>query len=166
MKKSRTRYLVFGANLFILILLFSLRYSGLLTLSIGQAVPITLLPFVISVSLFFGEWYGAVAGFGAGALMDSVVTGSSSFNTITLMLIGLTCGIFSSYYVNKNLRSAACLSLGGSFVYLVAKTIFFYSSNQISIGLDYYSRYFIPTVFYTALFIIPFYFIEKKLRKL
>ena len=166
MEKSRLRYLAFFINSVLLILLFVLRYSGLATLAIGQAVPITLIPFVAAIALFYGEWYGAAAGFVAGALMDSVMTGSSCFNTLTVMLLGLICGILSTYYLNKNIQAAACVSLGASFLYLFTRLIFFYSFKGISPGAEYYGSYFIPTIFYTALFIIPFYFLEKKLKSL
>jgi uncharacterized membrane protein YeaQ/YmgE (transglycosylase-associated protein family) len=98
--------------------------------------------------------------------MDGSMSGSSCFNTIVIMLIGLITGLLASYYMNKNVRSAACLSLGSAFVYLFIKTIFFYSFKEIPTGAEYYSMYFIPTVFYTALFIIPFYFLERKLREI
>ncbi len=166
MKKNNRRFIAFAINAVLLILLFTLRYSGLATLAIGQAVPITLIPFVIAVAIFWGEWVGAVAGFVAGALMDGSMSGSSCFNTLALMLIGLICGVLSSYYMNKNIRSAACLSLGAAFAYLFARLTFFYSFKEISVGTEYYSNYFIPTVFYTAIFILPFYFLEKKLREL
>ena len=166
MKKNTRRLIVFAINAVLLIFLFVIRYSGLATLAIGQAVPITLIPFVVAVSLFWGEWIGATAGFIAGALMDGSMIGSSCFNTLTLMLIGLICGVLSSYYMNKNIRSAACLSLGASFLYLFARLAFFYSFKGISVGTEYYSNYFIPTVFYTAVFILPFYFLEKKLKEL
>lgn len=166
MKKNHRGYIAFVINAVLLILIFILRYSGLATLAIGQAVPITLIPFVAAVALFFGEWYGAAAGFAAGALMDSVMNGSSCFNTLVLMFIGLISGVLSTYYINKNIRSAACVSLGASFVYLFVRLTFFYSFKGVSPGTEYYSHYFIPTVFYTAFFIIPFYFIEKKLKNL
>lgn len=166
MKKNRGRYLAFLINFILIIFLFVIRYSGLITLVIGHAVPITLIPFVVAVSLFFGEWYGAAAGLFAGALMDSSMSGSSCFNTLTVMLLGLLCGVLSSYYMNKNIRSAACLSLGSAFLYLFARQTFFYSFKGITVGAEYYSTYFIPTVIYTAVFIIPFYFLEKKLKNI
>lgn len=166
MKKNRGRYLAFLINIILIILLYTVRYSGLMTLAIGQAIPITLIPFVVAVSLFYGEWYGAAAGFFAGALMDTSMSGSSCFNTLAVMLLGLLGGFLSSYYMNKNIRSAACLSLGSAFLYLFARQTFFYSFKGITVGAEYYSSYFIPTVIYTAVFIIPFYFIEKALKKL
>ncbi len=166
MKKSRKKYLALAINLFLIILLFTLRYSGLVTLAVGQAVPITLLPLVVAVAVFYGEWLGAAAGFFTGALMDTVMSGSSCFNTLTVMLIGLTAGALSSYFLNKNIRSAAFLSLGAAFSYLFTRQLFFYSFKGISLGADYYSLYFIPTAVYTAIFVIPFYFLEKKLKSL
>lgn len=166
MQKNNRQIWAFIINAFILILLFVLRYSGLATLRIGQAVPVTLIPFVISVAMFYGEWKGAVCGFAAGALMDGSMSGSSCFNTLTVMFIGLVSGVLASRYLNRNIKSALCLSLGGAFVYLFLRLTFFYSFKGFSIGSDYFGYYFIPTVFYTAVFVIPFYFAEKKLREL
>lgn len=166
MKKNNRRFIALAINALLLIFLFVIRYSGLATLAIGQAVPITLIPFAVAIALFWGEWVGASVGFIAGALMDGSMSSSSCFNTLALMLIGLICGILSSYYMNKNIRSAICLSLGSAFVYLFARLTFFYSFKGISVGAEYYSNYFIPTVFYTAVFILPFYFLEKKLKDL
>lgn len=166
MKNSSKQFLSFIINACLIVFLYILRYSGLMTLKIGQAVPITLIPFVVAVAIFYGEWWGATSGFFAGALMDGSMSGSSCFNTLTVMLIGLISGVLASYFMNKNIRSAACLSLGTAFAYLFTRMLFFYSFRGISTGADYYSLYFIPTVFYTALFIVPFYFLEKKLKSL
>lgn len=166
MKKNRGRYLAFLINFILIIFLFTLRYSGLATLTIGHAAPITLIPLVVAVSLFYGEWYGAATGLFVGALMDSSMSGSSCFNTLTVMLLGLLCGVLSSYYMNKNIRSAGCLSLGATFLYLFTRQTFFYSFKGITVGAEYYSTYFIPSVVYTAIFIVPFYFLEKKLKNI
>ncbi len=166
MKRNTQKYIALAVNIFTVLILFLLRYSGLATLAIGQAVPITLLPLVVAIAIFFGEWLGATAGFFVGALMDTVMSGSYCFNTITVMFIGLIAGVLASYYLNKNIRSATCLSLGAAVTYLFVKQIFFYSFKGISIGAEYYTLYFIPTAVYTALFIIPFYFLERKLKKL
>ena len=166
MKNSNKQIISFIINFFLIVVLYILRYSGIMTLKIGQAVPITLIPFVVAIAIFYGEWWGASAGFFAGALMDGSMSGSSCFNTISIMLVGLIAGVLASYFMNKNIRSAACLSLGSAFAYLFCKMLFFYSFKGIATGAEYYSLYFIPTVFYTALFIVPFYFLLKKLRSL
>lgn len=166
MQKNNRKRWSFIINAFCIIALFILRYSSLLTLKIGQASPITLIPFVIAVSIFWGSGYGAVAGFFSGVLMDGVLTDSSCFNTIALMFLGALCGVLSSHYLNKNIKSAICLSLGGVFAYLFLKLTIFYSFKEISIGAEYFASYFIPTIFYTALFIIPFYFLERKLSNI
>lgn len=166
MKNNNKQIISFIINAVLLVFLYILRYSGIMTLKIGQAVPITLIPFVVAVAIFYGEWWGAAIGFFAGALMDGSMSGSSCFNTLSVMFIGLIVGVLASYFMNKNIRSAACLSLGSAFIYLFARMLFFYSFRGIGVGAEYYSLYFIPTVFYTALFIIPFYFLEKKLKSL
>ncbi len=166
MNKNKKRFINAYLNLFLILSLFMLRTSGLLTLNIGQISPIILLPLVVAISMFFGEWYGAAAGFLVGLLMDTTTLGSSIFNTICIMLIGLVCGVAANFYLNKNIKSALALSSCASFCYYLLKFLFLYVLAQNKVDGQLFANYLLPSVFYTALFIIPFYFLERKLKDL
>lgn len=166
MDKRKKRFVITYVNIVMVFLLFILRASGLLTLQIGSISPILLLPLVVSVSMFFGEWYGASVGFLSGLLMDSLSLGSSLFNTFCIMLIGLLCGIAANFYLNKNIKSALALSSAASFGYYLAKFLFLYVFKSGAAEGQLFAEFLLPSVIYTAIFIIPFYFLEKKLKNL
>lgn len=166
MNKRKKRFTITYLNLLLILLLFLLRASGLLTLKIGFISPIVLLPLVISISLFFGEWNGAAAGFLVGLLMDTTALGSSIFNSLCIMIIGLLSGIAANFYLNKNIKSALALSLGASFLYYLAKFFFIDILAEGKVDGHYFASFLLPSVFYTAVFIVPFYFLQRKLKSL
>ena len=124
MNKSKKKFVAVYVNLLLIFILHFLRASGLLSLAIANVSPIVLLPLVVSIAMFFGEWSGAAAGFLVGLLMDSVSMGSSVFNSFCIMTIGLLCGVAANFYLNKNIKSAFALSVSASFAYYLFKFLF------------------------------------------
>ncbi len=153
------------ANFALIFVLFLLRYSGIAILNIGQATPIIIIPLIVAISIFFGEFNGFLAGLFAGILMDTQIIGSSCFNVFVLMLLGLLCGLCSTYLLNKNLKSAICLSLGSSFIYFLLRYLILFAFKGTLFNFDYFISYFFPSVIYTSLFILPWYYFEKFLSK-
>ncbi|MBR6743554.1 MAG: rod shape-determining protein MreD [Clostridia bacterium] len=166
MKKNKKRFTVTYVNILLILLLYILRASGLLLLKIGDISPILLLPLVVSISLFFGEWNGAAAGFLVGLLMDTTTLGSSVFSCLCFMLIGLTCGVAANFYLNKNIKSALALSVCASFAYYLFKFLFLSIIAGTGIDGQYFASFVLPSIAYTSIFIIPFYFLQKKLKEL
>lgn len=166
MSRTKRNILIVSVNVVTLFLLFVLRYSGLLVLNIGQAVPVTLIPFVAAIAFFFGEWVGFAVGFAAGTLMDSAVVGAACFNTLTLMAVGLICGLLSTYYLNKNFKTTLCLSFGSTVFYFLLRYFVFFLIKGIPVGGQALFTYAIPSIVYTTVLIIPFYFLEKALKNL
>lgn len=166
MKSSRKRFTIIYINLFLILLLYILRVSGLLLLKIGNISPILLLPLVISIALFFGELNGAIAGFTVGLLMDTSTIGSSVFGCLCIMIIGFLCGIASKFYLNKNIKSALALSVSASFVYYLARFLCFGLFAGKGVDGQYFADFILPGAIYTSLFIIPFYFLQKKLKEI
>jgi rod shape-determining protein MreD len=164
MNKKR-RFLAVAVNVLLLITFFALRYSGLSFLSIGQAVPLILLPLAVSISIFYSENIGLLTGLITGAFMDSVSTESSCFNTIFMVIACMVCGLLSSTFLNKNLKAAICLSVGASFAYFILKYLIFFSFFGMSVDYSYFTLYLIPSAVYTSVWIIPFYFLNKKLSE-
>ena len=157
------RFLAALINILLLLLFFVIRYSGIAVLNIGQATPLILLPLALSISIFFGENAGLIAGFFTGAFMDSVSSESSCFNTIFMVVCCMVGGLLSSRFFNKNLKAAACLSVSAAFAYFVLKYLIFFAFQGISVDYSYFTLYLIPSAVYTSVWIIPFYFLNKKL---
>lgn len=166
MNKSKKKFVAIYVNLLLIFILHFLRASGLLSLAVFGVSPIILLPLVVSIAMFFGEWRGATAGFLVGLLMDSLSMGSSIFNSLCIMAIGLLCGIAANFYLNKNIKSAFALSASASFAYYFLKFLFLSIFVDGRVDGKLFADFLLPGVVYTSIFIIPFYFLERKLKDL
>ena len=164
MTEKRQKALVNAVNFALIGVIFIFRYSGLLVLRLGEATSIMLIPLIVAISIFFGEFSGFMAGLVSGILLDTQVVGSSCFNLFALMLLGLLSGLFSTYLLNKNLKSAICLCLGATFLYFLSRYLFLFAFMGSALNFDYFISYLIPSVIYTSIFIIPFYYLERLLR--
>ena len=162
MSKARA-FLAAAANALLIFIIFVLRYSCGVTLGIGQAVPVILVPLVISCAIFYGENAAMLAGVFAGVLMDSSAASGSWFNTLFLILGGLVCAFLSARVLNRNFKAAICLSVGFSFGYFFIKYLIFFVFKGIPVSYDYFLLDLVPSAVYTAVWLIPFYFLQKKL---
>ncbi len=163
MNIKRYRFIAAFVNILLIFLVFVLRYSEIATLQIGEAVPMLLLPIVIAISIFFGENASILYGIFAGFLADCAAADTYCFNTLFMVISATLCNLFMSRFLNRNLKAAVCLSAGVSFGYFFLKYLVFFVFKGISVHYDYFILYLIPSVVYTAVWIIPLYFLEKKL---
>ena len=116
--------------------------------------------------MYFGDNATILAALFAGVLMDSMSADSSWFNTVFFALAAAVCNFLCSSFLNKNLKSALSLTAIVSLIYFFIRYLIFFAFSEVSVNYDYFVLYFIPSVVYTAVFIIPFYFLEKKLADL
>lgn len=165
MNLKRKRFICAFINTLLILLCFILRFSGA-TLALGEAVPMILIPIVLSVAIFCSENVALAAGFFVGVLMDSASSDALVFNTLFFTLGAFACSLLSSRYLNRNLKSALCLSAGMSFGYYILKYLIYFVFSSVSAQHSYFSSYLIPSAIYTALWIIPFYFMQKKLTNI
>ena len=152
-------------NILIICLLSALRYSGVATFKIGSAVPIILLPLIIAVAMFFSDNASLLAALLAGTLMDSMSAESSWFNTLFFVVAAIISNLLGNRFFNRNLKAALYLSSLVSLIYFFFKYLIFFVFRAVEVNYDYFVLYLIPSVVYTAVFIIPFYLLEKKLAQ-
>lgn len=163
MNTKRLRFISVFINVVLICLLTALRYSGVLTFKIGNAVPVIVLPVIIAISLFSGNTASLLYALLAGILMDSMASDSSCFNTLFFVITATASNMLISRFLNRNIKAAIYLSAIISLVYFFLKYLIFFAFNSISVNYDYFMLYLIPSVLYTAIFIVPFYFLEKKI---
>ena len=150
-------------NIALICLLCDLRYSGTATFKIGNAVPVILLPLIVAIAMFKNSNSSLLAALLTGVLMDSTASDSSCFNTIFFVLAAAICNLLFNHYLNRNIKAAAYMSFLVSLGYFFLKYLIFFVFRSVAVNYDYFMLYLIPSVVYTAVFIIPFYFLEKKL---
>lgn len=154
--------LIFIANVLIFFFVIFFHTSEVFNIGIKNATPLLLLPLLTAFSFFSGVGTAAVAGFVSGAFMDSVASHTHCFNTVVLMLVGVFVSLAADNLFNKNISAAAVLSLIASAVYYLLMWLFFHGiGNTVRDSLTYLLSYALPSAVYSALFIVPFYFIYR-----
>ncbi len=163
MNIKRKRFIAAFINVLLLVVAFLLRYSGTSILEIGKATPLILLPLAISIAIFYSENVALVTGLLTGIFMDSVSAESSVYCTLFMVIGCAVCSVLSKRFFNRNLKAALCLSAGMSFLFFTLKYIIFFVFGGILVTFEYFIWYLIPSAIYTAAWILPFYFLNKKL---
>ncbi len=152
---------VLNTAMFALLILF--HYSGA-NIKILDANPMGVLALLVAFIMFAGELTGVLTGALIGILLDSVASTPIGFNTITLTLISLLAALVSHYLFNRNLKSALALCLLCSVLYFAARwLVCFAFSGDVAGSFNYLLRYGVGSAIYTTVFVIPFFYIEKRL---
>lgn len=147
------------------IILYLLDSTGIMTLKIGTAHPILLIPLLVAVSMTAREWIGLVFGAFFGILLDVSAADGFCFNLMIMLCIGTACGLLCSYVMNEHIYSAVVLSVCSALFYFLAKWLRFYVIGSKGDTLNYLITYSLPSAAYTALFILPFYYFVKSVSK-
>ena len=156
---------IYGVLGFSSLILFLLQKIPGFSLRVGTATPILLLPLLIVISCFLKEWVGFWFGLLFGVALDIFAPGSRIFNTIIFILIGVGAGLLFHYFFNRNIKAVVIGGFIICFAYFTVKwmifTVFFAEGSAF---LRLF-KYEIPSLIYTALFVIPFFYFVKKLCK-
>ncbi len=158
MAQQRTNYLQATCHIALFIFLYLLTYTELLPLKIGNAAPMLLIPAVVTISFYYGEWRGFLCGLITGIFADASASQMLTFNTFLLMFIGLASGLLITYYLNKNIYTISVLSLCSCVFYYIIKWIGLYLIWGSPESSDYLLFHALPSAVYSAIFIIPLYF--------
>ncbi len=153
----------------ILLFFFSILfyYTNCFNITIKGITPLLILPLITAFSLFHSPLACALSGLLCGVFMDACAVGSYCFNAIVLMVIGAFVAVASNNLFNKNIQSACVLSLITCAFYFCLQWAFFHLNNVDTKDiLIYILDYSLPSIIFSALFIIPFYYLYKYFYKL
>lgn len=160
-RKSALLLFIINAAMFLVLILF--HYSGV-SVNILGANPMSALALLVAFIMFSGEVAGVIGGILLGVVLDSVSSTPIGFNTVTLTVISFLAVLISHYLFNRNLKSALTLCLICSVLYFAARWLVgFAFEGDIAGSFNYLLRYAAGSAVYTTLFVIPFFYIEKKL---
>ncbi len=137
-------------------------YTGILPLTIKGITPLLILPILTAFSIFNTPLVSAITGLLCGVFMDCNTLNSYCFNAIVLLVLGAFVAVASTSLFNKNIFSAMVLSLIAAVFYFVLQWAVFETDNMtINDSLTYLLKYAFPTAVYSAVFIIPFYYLYR-----
>lgn len=146
--------------LFSVIILF--QYNGIFDIKIASANPMLPLALTVACCMFSSELTSIFTGLTVGIFIDSVSSTPIGFNAIVFMLLTLAVSMTAKHLFNNNIFAAVTLGFLSSAVYFIIRWLFCYAfSLSLTESLTYLMRFALPSALYTAIFIIPFYFLEK-----
>lgn len=164
-KKKHPFIILLNILIFLFVLLF--YYTGIFTFSIKGITPLLILPLLTAFSIFHSPIVSALIGLACGIFMDACAIGAYCFNAIILLLIAAFVAVTSNNLFNKNIQSAAVLSLITSVFYFVMRWLCFHISNvTLTDNLIYLLKYAFPSAIFSAIFILPLYYVYKYFHKI
>lgn len=165
---KKKKYGLFWRMMLIVIIglvLFTFQSAPDSFLTIKGVAPNMLIPFVIAVAVFFGGNTGAFFGLFAGLLLDLYTTSMLPLNAILVMVFGCACGLITRHFMTKNLFSALLLCILVLISYYTICWLVYQVAMTSSGRVWYYLHRSIPGMVYSAVFMIPWYFIVKLISR-
>ncbi len=157
---------IFIFNVIIFFVLILIHYTDKTAINISGISPVSILPLLTAFSMFHSPLASALTGLFAGIFMDSCTIGSYCFNAIILLCLGTAISLAANNLFNKNILAAVVLSLITCFIYHVSQWLVFQTFGKaFNESLMYLLKYAAPSALFSAVFIIPFYFIYKHFDK-
>ncbi len=153
-------------NILIFFALLLFYYTGILPLTVKGVTPLLILPLLTAYSIYHSPIASALTGAACGIFMDSIALGSYGFNAVVLLILGTLVAIAANNLFNKNIFAATVLSLITCIVYFILQWAFFNTDNvSLNDSLIYLLKYALPTSVYSAVFILPFYYLYRYFDK-
>lgn len=164
MTSRKNIFLLRLINTIIFVVLIYIQYSSNFTLSIATANPILPIALLVPICMFCSELTAAISGLLVGIFMDSVAATPQGFNALALMLLGLAAALIIRHLFNNNIFSSIALCALCSTAYFLLRWIFCIAfSASFAENLTYLMQSAFPSVIYTSVLTIPFYFLERTL---
>lgn len=159
---KRRHPFIFIINILLFFVVIILGDSGTIDLSIKNATPFFILPLLSAFAMFNSFEVSVVAGLLSGTLIDGISMGTYCFNAIVLVLLAAFINLSSNSLFNKNLKASVAVSLIVCFTYFIIYWLrFMVFGVTIKNSLLYLLEYGMTSALYSAIFVIPFYFIYR-----
>ena len=123
-----------------------------------------LIPAVICIAMFERDMAGMFYGLFAGALWD-INAGGASFNALYLLAVGFICGTLINTIMRNNIITASLLASVFIPIYIVGYWFFHYIVGGLDMAGYMFLRYYLPSIFYTALLLPPMFIIVRGIEK-
>lgn len=153
-------------NALLFVTLIFIQYNSTFSFKISHANPMLPLALLVAVCMFCSELTAALSGLIVGIFVDTTANTPQGFNSITFLIIGLCAVLIIKYLFNNNILSVVTLCVICTIFYFMLRWLFCYAfSMSLTENLTYLMRTAFPSCLYTAVFVIPFYYLEKYLHK-
>ncbi len=127
--------------------------------------PTLLISVAVCIAMFEGEVVGAVAGFFAGALWDTVTVTADGYNALYLMVMCAVCGVLLRIFMRNNLITFTIMNTSITVFYFVTYVLFFIRARGIDGGAVLFARFYAPMALYSLLLTPIWYFIIRAINR-
>lgn len=133
--------------------------------SILGTKPVLLLPIAITIAVFENEITAMVCGLFCGALCDVSLGGKIGFYTIALTILCFFFGYCARNFFVTNFANSMAIGATTIVVLICLYFFLFVSSSGIPESGQHFLRHYLVRILYTLIFLPPFFWINKLLRK-
>ena len=166
MKIKKNIFSIHFINILLFAALFLVQYSSTFNLKIFTVHPILPLALLVAICMYCSELRGAVTGLVVGIFLDTTTSTPQGFNAIVYCFLGLASVLVIKHLFNNNILSAVSLCALCSLFYFITRWVFTIAfSLSFTENLKYIMSSIFPSCLYTAVFIIPLYYVEKFIYK-
>lgn len=166
MRNRKDTFILRFINILLFSVLFLIQYNAAFGVKIFNISPLLTLSLLVAIGMFCSELTGAFTGLIIGVFTDAVASTPQGFNAILFCVLGLSAVLVAKHLFNNNIISAVALCALCAMFYFLLRWIFCYAfSLSFTENLTYLINTVFPTCLYTAIFTIPFYYLERSLYK-
>ena len=156
MKKNRYAYMTLKYGLYALVLCISYIIGA--SPALPEYRPILVLPMVVALSLYEGEFVGGLYGALAGLLLDYGAMTLFGINAMLLLILGCAAGLISLYLFQRSLRSSLILTASMALLQGVTSFFLLYGMWRLTGSGVLLLTAFLPTLLLTTLFAPVYYY--------
>ncbi len=127
--------------------------------------PIWILPFIIFIAMFEGEWSGAIFGVIGGLFWDAAAGKLLGFNAIILLVLTVSAALLSMYLIRVNFWNSLLVVLTASLLQGLIDYLFYYLIWGYDFNYLILLQKILPTVAYTTVISIPIFFLMRKISR-
>lgn len=127
--------------------------------------PVLLISVSVCIAMFEGEAIGALAGFLAGAVWDTVTVAADGYNAFYLMTACAVCGMVLRVFMRNNLITFFMMNSLVTSIYFIFYVLFFISARGVAHGGIMLLRYYLPMAVYSILLTPIWYYIIKAVNR-
>lgn len=153
-------------NALLFILFVFIQYNNVFSIKILTANPMLPLSLLVAIGMFCSEFRSALTGLTVGIFLDTVANTPPGFNSLVFMCLGLCSVLIIKHLFNNNVFAAFALCILCAGIYFIARWLVCIAFQaSFTENLTYLFRTAFPSCIYTAVLVIPLYFLEKHLYK-
>lgn len=125
--------------------------------------PVLILPVMLFIAMFEGEWAGGVFGVVGGLFWDTAADRLLGFNAILMLIICVITGLLVMYLIRANIWNSLLVVLSASLLQGVIDYFFYYLIWDYDFSYLVLLKRILPTTLYTTLISPLFFFLIRKI---